>query len=120
MKLIFLLIMTSSLIGCSLIPEQFDCKYSKGVGCKSISQVNQMLDDLALNSAIKPQPKVLVVKNQNSKSELEKVQRVVDEKLRVYIAPYQDLQGHFHEGAIIHTVLRPGFWQVDEGDFNVQ
>jgi hypothetical protein len=46
---------------------------------------------------------------------LEKVQRVVDEKLRVYIAPYQDLGGNFHTGAIVYTILRPGFWQVDGG-----
>lgn len=117
MKLIFLLIMMSCLISCSGKSEQFDCKYSKGVGCKSISQVNQMLDDLTLNTSIKPQPQVLIVQNQNSKNMLEKVQRVVDEKLRVYIAPYQDLGGNFHTGAIVYTVLRPGFWQVDGGEF---
>lgn len=115
MRLIFLLIMGSCLISCAGTSEQFDCKYSKGVGCKSISQVNQMLNDLTLNTSIKPQPKVLIVNNNHSKNMIDKVQRVVDEKLRVYIAPYQDLGGNFHTGSIVYTVLRPGFWQVDGG-----
>ena len=37
-----------SLGGCSTTSETFDCKEGKGVGCKSISEVNQMVDQGAL------------------------------------------------------------------------
>ena len=33
------------LCACSTTSETFDCKAGKGVGCKSISEVNQMVDD---------------------------------------------------------------------------
>lgn len=40
------------------------------------------------------------------------VHRIQEEHLRVWIAPYQDAQGNLHEGSIVHTVLKPGSWQI--------
>lgn len=44
------------------------------------------------------------------------VQRIQEEHLRVWIAPFQDAQGNFHEGSIVHTVLKPGSWQIRVAD----
>src|SRR5690606_33985033 len=38
------------LTGCSTTSETFDCKAGKGVGCKSISQVNKMVDEGSLGT----------------------------------------------------------------------
>ena len=40
------------LTGCAVTKETFDCKYSKGVGCRSITEVNTMLNDGKLNVSL--------------------------------------------------------------------
>jgi hypothetical protein len=52
----------------------------------------------------------------HSLSDTMAVHRIQEEHLRVWIAPYQDTQGNLHEGSIVHTVLKPGSWQVRVSD----
>lgn len=40
------------------------------------------------------------------------IQRTAEKPLRVWIAPYQDGEGNFHEASVVHTVVRPGSWQI--------
>jgi hypothetical protein len=40
------------------------------------------------------------------------VQRIQEEPLRVWMAPFQDDQGNLHESCVIHTMLKPGYWQM--------
>lgn len=106
------------LAGCSVTRETFDCKYAKGVGCRSISEVNTMLNDGKLNSAADVKAtsthKNLPMSIKEDVISLDNVivKRVTEEHLRIWLAPHQDEQGHFHEASVIHTVLRAGFWQV--------
>ena len=101
------------LTSCATTRETFDCKYSKGVGCHSITEVNAMVNDGKLDSKMgsKPQQdfniKAPIVPNDLS------IKRVTEQHLRVWVAPHQDEQGNFHEGAKVHTVLKPGFWQIN-------
>ena len=118
-----------SLIGCSTTSETFDCKAGKGIGCKSISEVNQIVDQGALGAEKDMQldslpastpivathtPTVEVVSHQPEilLSEHMAVHRAQEEHLRVWIAPFQDEHGNLHEGNVIHTVLKPGYWQL--------
>ena len=119
MKFIWIRLLLMALIlnlcGCSIANEQFDCKYGKGVGCRSITEVNGMVNQGTLGSnnivaSTKTTPRIQNVKTLGSD-----VERVTEEHLRIWVAPFQDEQGRFHEGSIIHTVLRPGFWQMVEG-----
>jgi conjugal transfer pilus assembly protein TraV len=113
------------LCGCSsTTSETFDCQAGKGVGCKSISAVNKMVDQGLLGDATQEaQPVSLpptftnAPKSINAQTPLSDdffVQRVQEEHLRVWIAPYQDAQGNFHEGSIVHTVLTPGSWRASK------
>ena len=43
------------------------------------------------------------------------VKRAQEDPLRVWIAPFQDEQGNLHEGSVVHTVIRPGYWQLTPG-----
>lgn len=131
-----------SLCACSTTSETFDCPAGKGVGCKSISAVNHMV-----NQEEQPQgtlgsleergvqfitplsapvisidsPRVEAVSEQTEipLSNAIAVHRIQEEHLRVWIAPYQDAQGNLHEGSIVHTVLKPGSWQVRVTDSRV-
>jgi hypothetical protein len=116
---LILFVVVLSLGGCSIATETFDCSYGKGVGCHSITSVNAMVNNgnLVGTNAVKSN-KLTVKSTANSvKAEIVSsdnmmVKRITEEHLRIWIAPHQDEQGRFHEGAVIHTVLKPGFWQV--------
>lgn len=125
-----------SLCACSTTSETFDCPAGKGVGCKSVTEINQMIDQGALsgvpvaaekiNSTQAP-PSLALANTPLSDSRVSdlrvsdeiSVQRIQEEHLRVWIAPFQDTQGNLHEGSIVHTVLKPGSWQVKVADSRV-
>lgn len=121
-----------SLGGCSTTSETFDCEAGKGVGCKSISTVNRMVDqgsfgqvrlgeveEVAPSSELPSSAPIISTASLPQQAEVSIsdeffVQRIQEEHLRVWIAPFQDAQGNFHEGSIVHTVLKPGFWQISD------
>ncbi|MBY0462595.1 MAG: type IV conjugative transfer system lipoprotein TraV [Alphaproteobacteria bacterium] len=123
----FLLVLTL-LSGCSTSSEVFECEAGKGIGCKSISEVNKMVDTgkLANNEESDSLKAVAPVFAQNTLSfranpvednqivlsDQTTVRRAQEAPLRVWIAPFQDEQGNLHEGSVVHTVIRPGYWQL--------
>jgi conjugal transfer pilus assembly protein TraV len=119
------------LSGCSTTSEVFECEAGKGIGCKSISEVNKMVDNGKLAHNEEPDPLKVSAPvfekntpiaatreaglNETVLSDQTLVNRVREESLRVWIAPFQDEQGNLHEGSVIHTVIRPGYWQLTPG-----
>lgn len=133
LKNLFTLAIGFLLPGCSTTSETFDCKARKGVGCQSISQVNKMVDEGSLSlenegSAYAPISTPVITTTSllpDSTSSLGQdialsddmvIHRIREEHLRVWIAPFQDQQGNLHEGTMVHTVLKPGFWQIKGGE----
>lgn len=101
--------------------EMFDCEAGKGVGCKSITQVNALVDQGSLESGGQVQPMPPVVGP--LQAEAKKIQEIVlsdnsvihrasEEHLRIWMGPFQDDRGNFHEPSVIHTVIRPSYWQM--------
>jgi conjugal transfer pilus assembly protein TraV len=117
-KKAFLILLVIGLQGCSGPKQTFDCPYGKGVGCRSISEVNQAVNEGQLPDTLKHSHSTVTFKeNTVSKSahftDDMTIERVREQHLRVWLAPFQDAEGNFHEDSIIHTVLQPGFWQVN-------
>lgn len=119
-KSVFALIAVLNTSACALYSKEFDSKYEKGVGCKSISEVNQMVDAGVIKGA---DDQTLATPLYSTSEKISKpimlsdqgmIQRVQEEPLRVWIAPYQDEQGNFHEASVVHTVIKPGYWQLYE------
>ena len=126
-SLLFLSVLTL-LSGCSTTSEVFECEAGKGIGCKSISEVNKMVDNgkvanneesdsLETAAPVFVQNKLGSGTNPVDGNEIVlfdqiTVSRVQEAPLRVWIAPFQDEQGNLHEGSVIHTVIRPGYWQL--------
>ncbi len=126
-SLLFLSVLTL-LSGCSTTSEVFECEAGKGIGCKSISEVNKMVDNEKL--AHNEEPDFLKIStpvfakntsvpdtregglNEAVLSDQTLVNRVREEHLRVWIAPFQDEKGNLHEGSVVHTVIRSGYWQL--------
>jgi conjugal transfer pilus assembly protein TraV len=131
-----------SLCACSTTSETFDCPAGKGVGCKSISAVNYMVNQgeqlhaplgkleevqstpplstpvisTDMRAVDSPGVETLFKQSDIPLSDTMAVHRIQEEHLRVWIAPHQDAQGNLHEGSIVHTVLKPGSWQVRVSD----
>ena len=116
LKMISMLAFAMNITGCALISKEFDCKYDKGVGCKSITEVNQMVDSGHFRGAVGKKSPPSVMPSQGLDpivlTDQGMIQRVQEEHLRVWIAPYQDEQGDFHEASLIHTIIKPGAWQL--------
>ena len=130
--------MVLMLSACSTSSEVFECEAGKGVGCKSISTVNKMVEQGKLSNNDEPDSSKAVApvfapnglthdaltaetmtaptKTADNEeivlSDQTTVNRVREEHLRVWVAPFQDDQGNLHEGSVIHTVIRSGYWQL--------
>ena len=111
---------------CSSALDSFDSEATSGVGAKSISEVNSMIDqgkiagvkgDPDLYAVVHPviiqnpiavaNPETIVLSDQSI------IQRQPEQHLRIWFAPFQDMNGNFHEAAIVHTLLRPSYWQMN-------
>lgn len=120
----FLPIISLSLIltACSTAAENFDSEATPGVGAKSISEVNRMIDqgkievfpvskEQVVAPVVSPVPiaasETLVLSDQTV------VHRQPEQYLRVWLAPFQDAHGNFYESSVVHTLQRPGFWQMN-------
>ena len=108
-KYIVFLLTANLLCGCSSSLETFDCGENPGVGCKSISAVNKMVDQGVLGASEEEGSSIPL---SVSLGEDKVVERIKEEHMRVWIAPFQDEHGNLHEGSIVHTVLKPGYWHV--------
>ena len=134
-----LLLILLTLNGCSSALESFDSGATSGVGAKSISEVNAMIDqgkiagikaDGDFSKVIAP----VIVQNPVAiahpplanpplanpetitLSDNSVIQRQPEQHLRVWFAPFQDFQGNFHEAAVVHTLLRPSYWQMNDAN----
>ena len=83
--------------GCTPHRETFDCAPGIGVCCKSISEVNHLIDTKEREEDL-PKEQGLQSKNTQPLSP-------VNPGLRVWIAPYEDSNGHVHEESFV--VLKP-------------
>jgi conjugal transfer pilus assembly protein TraV len=114
------------LTGCSTASESFDSTAVKGVGSKSISEVNAMIDqgkiegipgDRDMDKVVAPVIVQTPIPTSNPEtivlSDHSVIHRQPEQHIRIWMAPFQDANGNFHEASVIHTLLRPSFWAVN-------
>lgn len=107
------LIITVSLVliitGCTSMNSEFDCPNKPGVTCRSLDQVNSMIDknmignDDAINKS--GTTKTCGACSYTNKIVNHKQSYVDEDKVRVWVAPYQDINGNYHEESIIRAVV---------------
>lgn len=127
------------LVGCTAYDENFDCPVGKGLGCQSVTEVKKKLnqgsidmpettteaaarlgrdlpimapvvltDSASLANQHRGDPVVFIDSNGMM------IERAREKPLRVWIAPHQDQSGNFHESSVVHTVITPGYWQIQQ------
>ena len=105
------------LTGCAGINGKFDCPYKLGISCKSVSEVNDLVDRGKL-------PAKLVSKNKTAKAtvtvnttvtEWRGVKRIPEKILTVWLAPFVDQAGNYHGGSFLTAVIQPAKWLQQAG-----
>lgn len=119
--------------GCTHHQEEFECPSGKGIGCKSITDVKKMLNQgeieipettteayqkrgsgvmnirtpLITNASFETMTPIAFVDQSGMM-----IQRTPEKPLRIWIAPYQDMDGNFRESSLVHAVVQGGYWQM--------
>jgi conjugal transfer pilus assembly protein TraV len=106
--------------------DEFDCGVGKGVGCRSISQVNEMVnqgqvplketeeseEDTTINIEAMPSLEPLAAQQGI------KVKRIPEKTVRIWVAPHEAQDGSFVEESYVNLVIEPGRWvNIPAGDF---
>ncbi len=126
------------LSGCASLNSNFDCPMKPGVMCQSLDQVNTQVDqgtlggdlntrtckncrpikDNSMNdvshrnnlavSYLSPADANNTVINTaiNSDDPI----RANETVLRIWMAPFEDKDGHYYQPTVLYTVVKPGFW----------
>lgn len=109
------------LAGCSSLNSQFDCPMKPGVRCESIDSVNARVDRGELGQAeIKTSASTCCYapidykpnshfSKRNYFSKGEPI-RYAETVRRVWMAPYEDTAGNYHQESEIYTIAKPGHW----------
>jgi len=114
-KIILLFILTSC--SGSNITNKWDCRNTESkLGCASISSADKAYSDEISNVVLGD----IVVKNpgkyhsfdSSDQNENKKLVRVPDKVGRVWIAPYMDANGNYHEGSYIRVVDEVAKWET--------
>ncbi|MBW8309701.1 MAG: TraV family lipoprotein [Candidatus Paracaedibacteraceae bacterium] len=117
-KRCYLILLSGLLSACTAGHEDFDCpNNSKGYGCKGLKEVHALVNQNKEEQIVAPvvgmvasttiDPKQVALGDQAV------IYRAQEEQLRIWIAPFQDEHGNFHEPSVIHTVVRPSYWQMN-------
>ncbi len=93
MKLLIPIITLLSLTACTSYKEGFDCEALPGVGCRSISEVDKMIDEGKLGGE--------EAENKPTHSSHQ------PKSVHVWIAPYSDNDGIMHGSQSLFVPLNP-------------
>jgi conjugal transfer pilus assembly protein TraV len=115
-KLILIFMFISAILtGCSSMNSGFDCPNKPGVNCRSLGQVNDMIDSGALDKDVTKDahtPKFDITKSNIDRENPFRVLRSGEQVIRIWIAPYQDVQNNYHNASTLYTVVNKSNWDV--------
>ena len=115
-KLTFLF-MPIFLVGCASMNSNFDCPNKPGVTCRSIDQVNDMVNRGAFSKERttvargKTSNQHLAVNHSDISGKFNSL-RIGEQVVRLWVAPYQDVHGNYHNESTLYTVVRKNNWVV--------
>lgn len=116
LSVIFILLSQLMLSACTTMNSSFDCPNKAGVNCKSLDQINRMVDngqirgqtDARTSTCVScvPQFQTFPTSQYLPGSPI----RYGETVQRIWIAPYEDTVGNYHQDSIIYSVMKGGHW----------
>lgn len=97
------------LSGCTRLNEDFDCPAPKGGSCKRMDQIYEMVNGQSGASGeslkVAPTRNPLVIEGKPGDP-----LRYGEGVMRIWIAPYEDTDGNYHQANQVYSVVREGHW----------
>lgn len=107
-KRLFILTMVNFLLcSCAQLNDSFDCPMKPGIQCKSLDEVNTLVDRGAFKER-----KACADEISSIDFTVDEVQplRYGETVQRLWIAPYEDQTGNYHKVSEIFVITKPGHW----------
>ncbi|HVV69605.1 MAG TPA: type IV conjugative transfer system lipoprotein TraV [Gammaproteobacteria bacterium] len=106
------------LTGCTGLNSNFSCPLQPGVQCNSLDQVNTMIDQGKIgakstgnSNALTTVPSQSVLSANLPTAFANFVgMRYPETVMRIWVAPYQDQDGNYHQPGALYSVVKPGRW----------
>ena len=120
-KLIFtLFIITTafSVTGCSSMNGSFDCPNKAGVNCKSLDQVNDMVDSGQVHGQSNEAAFTGSAATSNEFGAYPASEiyhpgaplRYGETVQRIWVAPFEDTDGNYHQDSLMYAIVKKGHW----------
>ena len=112
------LVTVLSLVACSSMNSGFDCPNKAGVNCKSLDEINRMVDSGQIReqsqSGVAPPTSTAATEFQPYPLMTELrggiPLRYGETVQRLWIAPFEDTEGNYHDASLIYAVIKEGRW----------
>lgn len=113
--LVSLLVSAIFLSGCAGMNGQFDCNASSGGRCAPMSQINKMADyGMFREAAPHKVTSFTGTKNQSYGYPINTFAgapiRNSENVQQIWIGPYEDASGNYHEPSYVYAVIKKGSW----------
>lgn len=115
-NVILLMVLILQLTACSSMNSSFDCPNSAGVMCKSVDQINGMVDSGQISGRTQT-----VSDNVSLQSEFQPYSvtsgfypgaplRYGETVQRIWIAPFEDTEKNYHQDSYLYAIIKDGHW----------
>lgn len=113
-RLLLLIPCVITMSACSSMNDQFDCPIKSHSQCMPIQEANRLVDQGQFNKVESPSNKILN-KRKNNQFMLQaplpgEPVRYGETVQQIWIAPFEDQAGDYHEPSIIYTILSNSAW----------
>src|SRR5579872_3289212 len=119
-QIVILIYVMGFLAGCSSLNSDFQCPMKPGVRCESLDQVDRQIDQGKIGKNVFSQPESVSAntatgllpsyyKGDVSINGLEPL-RYGETVMRVWVAPFEDTAGNYHQESDIYTIVKPAHW----------
>lgn len=116
----FLLVLTGLQTACTM-NSSFDCPNQAGVNCRSLDQVNSMVDSGQIRGRTQLAGESAKVAKIANHPEFEPYAitngfipgaplRYGETVQRIWIAPYEDTEGNYHQDSFMYSIMQEGKW----------
>ncbi|HIF0232789.1 TPA: type IV conjugative transfer system lipoprotein TraV [Legionella pneumophila] len=96
------------LTGCTKLNSEFDCPAPNGGSCKRMDQVYNLVNGeggVEESLAVAPNRNPLVLEGRPGEP-----LRYGEGVMRVWVAPYEDIEGNYHQASQVYSVVQKGHW----------
>lgn len=119
-----MIVSVSFLTACASLNSSYDCPNQAGVMCKSLDQINSMVDSGQI--PCRNQPVVTSHCKKCSSKKIEQIQfqpynlttdyqpgtplRYGETVQRIWVSPFEDTEGNYHQDSMVYAIVKEGHW----------